>query len=178
MKKIIFFVLILEMAGIIAANVIYADKNAELSAVTIEVPEGLELTINKDISVETQDGSILIPEDTVIYPDYIFPNSTVNFHYEGTTERLYTSWDNIKEQNRLTELKNDAELKQQKWQKSTKTRGIIIGFVEGSAWLVLGGFLSLVLIKKDKIVVLIIFHFLAIVAILAILHLQGAYLIK
>ncbi|MCR4767947.1 MAG: hypothetical protein K5875_08310 [Saccharofermentans sp.] len=178
MKKIMFFVLILEMAGIIAANVICANRTAELSAVTIEVPEGLELTINKDISVEIQDGSILIPEDTVIHPDYIFPDSSVVFHYEGTTERLHTDWDNIKEQNKLKELKNEAELKQQKQQKSTKNRAIFIGFAEGSAWLVFGSFLSLVLIKKDKKAVLIICHIQAIAAIAAILYIQAAYLCK
>lgn len=76
-KFILFFVILLEILGIIAINVAYANSNAELFAVNISIPEGLELTLNKDISVQTRDESVIIPKDTVICPEYIFPDSTV-----------------------------------------------------------------------------------------------------
>ena len=174
-KLILFFVILLEILGVIAINVAYANSNAELFAVNISIPEGLELTLNKDISVQTRDESVIIPKDTVIYPEYIFPDSTVCFHFEGIKERVHTEWENIKEQNALESLKHDAELRRAEQQKSYKARGLIIGLAEGVLWLVVVGLLSLLLMKKEKYTLLIIIHFFIILAVSIILYINVRY---
>ena len=67
MKNVVAYIfLLLEAIGIIAASVIYANKADALSAIYIQVPEGMQLTFEKETEVNTRDGVLLIPEGTVI----------------------------------------------------------------------------------------------------------------
>lgn len=173
-KYIALVVILLEMIGILAINVIYANNSSKLIATNISIPDNLKLTIKEDISIESRDGSFIIPKDTVICPEYVFPDRKVCFHFEG--ERVHIEWEKIEEESILEELNHEAELKREEHQKDVKTRGLIIGVAEGVLWIVLGGLLSYALMKKEKYTLLIIIHFIFLLAVLLLLYSNANYL--
>ena len=175
-KYIALVVILLEMIGILAINVIYANNLSKLNATNISIPDNLKLTIKEDISKESRDGSFIIPKDTVICPEYVFPDRTVCFHFEGNKERVHIEWEKIEEESILEELNHEAELKREEHQKDVKTRGLIIGVAEGVLWIVLGGLLSYALMKKEKYTLLIIIHFIFFLAVLLLLYSNANYL--
>ena len=109
MKNVVaYLILLLETIGIIAASVIYANKASMHSAINIQVPDGMQLTLSKEIEIDTADGSIVLSEGTVVTPEYIFPHD-VHFQYEGMNQRIHADWDNFKEKQQLEALKVEAE---------------------------------------------------------------------
>lgn len=174
-KHYIFIVILIEIIGIVCISTLYAFNYSEFVVMNIAVPEGLKLTLNKDISINTNDGAILIPKDTVINPKYIFPDNTVCFYYNETTERLHTEWENIYEQGVLDDLKHEAELRQEAQQRKIKTRGLIVGIFIGVFWLFIGGIISFEIIKKEKYTLLTILHSIIIAVIVLILYSRVIY---
>ncbi len=177
MKKILAYVfLLLEMIGIVSIGFVYANKAAKLSAIDIHIPDGMHLTTNKDILITTQSDNITLPKDTVIIPEFVFPNNTVCFHYEGIAERLSASWDSFNEKDQLNALKIKAEQDLVDKTEKNKARTILLGFVVGIIWLVFGGVLSYFLLKYDKGFIVVIINIVAILIISVYLYSLKAYL--
>lgn len=176
MKNVVAYIfLLLEAIGIIAASVIYANKADALSAIYIQVPEGMQLTFEKETEVNTRDGVLLIPEGTVITPTDIFSNKDVCFYYEGY-ERLRTNWDNFKEKDQFESLLVKAEHDLEDRREASKIRYIAIGAAIGIGWLVIGGILSKFLFKHEKGVIVFIIHVAMIAFIAFYIHNLTAYL--
>jgi hypothetical protein len=176
MKNVVaYLILLLETIGIIAASVIYANKASMHSAINIQVPDGMQLTLSKEIEIDTADGSIVLSEGTVVTPEYIFPHD-VHFQYEGTNKRVHADWDNFKEKQQLEALKIKAEHDLEDRIEKGKFKCIAIGAAIGIVWLVLGGILSSMLIKHEKGIIAIIIHGIVIMIIIFNLYTLNAYL--
>ena len=121
MKNVVaYLILLLETIGIIAASVIYANKASMHSAINIQVPDGMQLTLSKEIEIDTADGSIVLSEGTVVTPEYIFPHD-VHFQYEGMNQRIHADWDNFKEKQQL-EAEPSPPLKRRNFQSISSSR--------------------------------------------------------
>lgn len=176
MKNVVAYLfLLLETIGIIAASVIYANKANTHNAISIQVPEGMQLTLSKEIEIDTADGSFVLSEGTVVTPEYIFPHD-VHFQYEGTNKRVHADWDNFKEKQQLEALKIKAEHDLEDRIEKGKFKCIAIGAAIGIVWLVLGGILSRLLIKHEKGFILVIIHGVVIAIIAFEIHSLTAYL--
>lgn len=149
-KKIPYFLLVIEVLMIFVVNVFYARFNASLNVSEIEVPEGMRLTLIKNISISTSEGTIVLPKDTIINPTFIFPDKTVYFNYENIImySHLHTSWESFIEQEQLEKLKEEAEHKTREKQSEIIKHGVIYGIVQASAWLLVIGTVTLIFVKK------------------------------
>lgn len=176
MKNVVAYLFLLfETIGIIAASVIYANKANMHNAISIQVPEGMQLTLSKEIEIDTADGSFVLSEGTVVTPEYIFPQD-VHFQYEGMSQRIHADWDNFKEKQQLEALKIEAEHDLEDRIEKGKFKCIAIGAAIGIVWLVLGGILSRLLIKHEKGFILVIIHGVVIAIIAFEIHSLTAYL--
>ena len=176
MKNVVAYLFLLfETIGIIAASVIYANKANMHNAISIQVPEGMQLTLSKEFEIDTADGSFVLSEGTVVTPEYIFPQD-VHFQYEGMNQRIHADWDNFKEKQQLEALKVEAEHDLEDRIEKGKFKCIAIGAAIGIVWLVLGGILSRLLIKHEKGIILVIIHGVVIAIIAFEIHSLTAYL--
>lgn len=176
MKNVVAYLFLLfETIGIIAASVIYANKANMHNAISIQVPEGMQLTLSKEIEIDTADGSFVLSKGTVVTPKYIFPQD-VHFQYEGMNQRIHADWDNFKEKQQLEALKIEAEHDLEDRIEKGKFKCIAIGAAIGIVWLVLGGILSRLLIKHEKGFILVIIHGVVIAIIAFEIHSLTAYL--
>lgn len=155
MKRIIVFVLlVLECLSLFAIVVhlfrYYANSQY---AFVIYIPEGMQLTLNTDYVVETDDGSLILPEGTSIVPTYVFPND-VCFEVESSKGRLHVDWKNIIEQVQLNELLETAKHNRQIAQKPTIIKGYILSVIICLAHLIIGTVISLRFLRKQKLKVL------------------------
>ena len=135
----------------------------------------MQLTLSKEIEIDTADGSFVLSEGTVVTPEYIFPHD-VHFQYEGTNKRVHADWDNFKEKQQLEALKIKAEHDLEDRIEKGKFKCIAIGAAIGIVWLVLGGILSRLLIKHEKGFILVIIHGVVIAIIAFEIHSLTAYL--
>lgn len=176
MKNVVAYLFLLfETIGIIAASVIYANKANMHNAISIQVPEGMQLTLSKEIEIDTADGSFVLSEGTVVTPEYIFPQD-VHFQYEGMSQRIHADWDNFKEKQQLEALKIEAEHDLEDRIEKGKFKCIAIGAAIGIVWLVIGGILCRLLIKHEKGFILVIIHGVVIAIIAFEIHSLTAYL--
>lgn len=176
MKNVVAYLFLLfETIGIIAASVIYANKANMHNAISIQVPEGMQLTLSKEIEIDTADGSFVLSEGTVVTPEYIFPQD-VHFQYEGMNQRIHADWDNFKEKQQLEALKVEAEHDLEDRIEKNTFKHIATGAAVGIGWLVIGGILSSMLIKHEKGIIAIIIHGIVIMIIIFNLYTLNAYL--
>lgn len=157
LKMTIAYILILiEVLSIFAINILYAKQKSQLVGYSICVPEGMELTINRDITVSTKDETKILKQNTTIYPSYIFPDKTVHFHFGETKEMFSVSWNNFVEQESLDRLKEEADQRFQVEQGKRIKKGVLVGVSQAIGWLIISGSLTILLIKKKKYNVLLI----------------------
>lgn len=176
MKKVItLFTLLIEFIGIFAICIITSMNYADHCGTEIIIPDGLQLTLNNDVSLSSNNGTVLISKDTVVVPDGIHDN-LVFFYHDSSTGRLHTSWENFKERQVLEDLQDDAEQRRVESQKSMKIRGVIFGVVLGLFWFILGCFVFFALLKKEKGILVVIINVLVIIAIAIYLYKLNAYL--
>ena len=176
MKNVVAYLFLLfETIGIIAASVIYANKANMHNAISIQVPEGMQLTLSKEIEIDTADGSFVLSEGTVVTPEYIFPQD-VHFQYEGMNQRIHADWDNFKEKQQLEALKVKAAHDLADRIEKNTFKHIATGVAVGLGWLVIGGILSRLLIKHQKGFILVIIHGVVIAIIAFEIHSLTAYL--
>jgi hypothetical protein len=152
-KTAAIILLILGAISIFASNMLTAIYDARwVSGEVIDIPKGMQLTISNDISLSSGGSNVHIEKDTKIYPYYIAPSGTVNFYYnnDGTEMDLIVTWNDVKEEALLNELKEESSRRISEAQKPIIKRGAITGAVQAAVWLVIGALLFFMLSKKDK----------------------------
>ena len=155
-KKLIACVLlVLEAAGIFAANFLYARhfSNFSISAHTIE--NDIELTVSKDVSLFDRGGNVELIKGTVIHPVYVAKNGqdyTVYFNYTDTVEHvcLSTEGSSFEEQDKIEKLMQMIEQKRSDEKFAEIKNGFLAGIKQAALWLVAGGILTFILTKKEK----------------------------
>ena len=179
MKNVVaYFFFLLEIIGIIAVSVIIASRDSVHFATVIKIPEGMQLTLEKEIEVDTRDGVNVVPEGTVIIPEEISPYKDVIFSYDGY-EWLRTNWDNFKEKDQFESLLVKAEHDREDAILKNHIRLIGIGVAIAAGWLLIGGFLTRLSIKHEKGIFAVIFLHVAVIAIIALfLFTLNTYLCK
>ena len=154
MKKTATIVLlILGAISIFLSNMLTAIYDARwISGEVIDIPKGMQLTISNDISLSSGGSDVHIEKDTIIFPYYIAPSGTLNFHYniDGTEMDLIVTWKDVKEEALLNELKEESNRRISEAQKPIIKRGAVAGAVQAAIWLVIGALLAFMLSKKDK----------------------------
>ncbi len=173
-KVIIYTLLFLEVVGIFALNMKVARHNADHCSSLIEIPDGTLLTINRDITLKINNEDVFIPKGTMIIPQSIRAN-VISFFYDETGERLDTSWDSIKEQNVLENLRESAEIRRRDHQQRFIMKGAFTGVAEGIGWLIVGGILNYWFIRNNRYKALMIIH--AFVSIVIVVLLVSAILL-
>ena len=170
MRKVTLIILIfIEFLGIFATEIHYSRYYANSHcAFEIHVPDGIQLTTSKEISLNVDNETIVLPAGTVIVPTYIFPND-VCFNIEPSEYRMHAELSCFKEQEKLNELLNQAEQIRLDEQKPIIQRGFVKGIVLGTLWFVIGTFISWLLLKKNKNKVLFICHAIVSIIIFALL---------
>lgn len=167
-KAVIWFLIFFEFMGIFSSSMHYSRYYANSHcAFEIQVPDGIQLTTCKEISVNTEDETIVLPEGTVIAPTYIFPND-VCFNLESTDKRIHSEWSSFKEQDQLNELADQAEKRRQNEQKPIIQKGFVKGLAFGFCWSVIGVLFSGLLLKKRKNKILYLGHAFILAIIIAI----------
>ncbi|MEE3473572.1 MAG: hypothetical protein VZR24_23335 [Butyrivibrio hungatei] len=178
MKNVVaYLVFLLEMVGIIAVCVIIGNEDARHFATVVPIPDGMQLTLEKEIEVNTIDGALLMPEGTVIIPEEIFPDKVVVFNYEGY-ERLRLDGEKFKEKDQFGPLLVEAEHNHEDAVLKNKLLYIAIGIAIAAGWLVIGGFLTQLSIKHEKGLISVILHGVVIAIIVFCLFIPRFYLCK
>ena len=155
MKKImIYSLLLIDIIGIFLICFVSAKNKANHCGAVIEIPEGMQLTVNNNVSVD--DEEILILSDTVIVPQMI-QNDAVYFYDDKSNKIVFTEFQNFKEQALLDDLQDYAEQKKINDQKKYMRHGIILGCVFGICWLGIEVLLSCWLVNKKRIKALFVF---------------------
>lgn len=176
MKNVIISVtLLVEFIGIFAICIITAMNYANHCGTEIIIPDGLQLTLNNDVSLPSNGGTVLISKDTVVVPVGIHDN-LVFFYHESSSSRLHTTWSNFKEQQILKKIEDDAEQRRIESQKHMMIRGVVLGVVLGLLWVVLGGFIFLKMLKKGITTPVMIINVLVILFIIIYLYKLNAYM--
>lgn len=154
--KMAYVLIFLEVLIIFAVNVFDAKQQSKWVGYMIHVPENMKLTINKDISVSANDETILLKQNTTIEPSYIYPDSTVFFHFGETEEMLSVSWNCFVEQEQLETLKKEADQEYQAAQSKRMKNGVLVGVAQATSWLIIAGLITILLTKRKKYNILLI----------------------
>lgn len=187
MRKIaVAIILLIETISVFIISMDYAKKKASHWYAEIKIPDGLQLTIEKDVSVfvlpldnlstETVASNIVISKGEKISPIWI-GDSSVTFFYEKTGERHNISWEYIKEQDLLKDLNSDAEERTISERNKIILNGIFVSIAISMCFLIVGSFISVLFAKKHKNIALILFHVITIV-IISILFINSFLLLE
>ena len=166
-KIVVAIILLIETISVFLISVDYAKKKASHWYAEVKIPVGLQLTIEKDVSVfvltqdsysnETVASDVVISKWEKISPIWI-RDSSITFYYEKTGERHTISSDNIKEQGLLKDLNSDAEERTIYERNVIILNGILISIAISVCVLIVGSFISVLFMKKQKNKILILFH--------------------
>lgn len=172
MKRVIFIILLfIEVLGLFAISIIYAQKKADSCGAIIVIPTDFRLTLANDVFVSDIRNDYCIPKNSTIEPCHIECYSV--YFYDKTTEvMVVTSWENIKEKNKLMQLEKEAEAKKQNDQKAFIKSGILAGFLIGCIWLFVGLVLTVRFNKEKRTAGLITVHLLTIIIIMIVCYLS------
>ncbi|MBR4948697.1 MAG: hypothetical protein IKZ29_09065 [Clostridiales bacterium] len=156
-KIVVYIIVVLEAVGILVLNISAGKKKADHCGAAIEVPVGMQLTLKQEYSITNGNSSVDIQEGTIIVPGSI-RNNEVSFIHEESQTKLNVSWDYFNEKDQLIKLKNEAEQRKLDQQKKYIKRGVLLGVIECSCWIIISCVLSLICIRKQLFTLLIIFH--------------------
>ena len=160
-KQFVIILIFLEIIGILAVGFLYTRWRSSFCVYAIEIPEGMQLTTNKPLELNTTEGAVSIKEgETVIPIGAVKPY--VYFLLEQGNSVFSSSWDNFVEEVNLDELQKDADIKSEAARKTLLTKGLISIIVVVLCWLVLVSTASFVLLKKKHTKALLIGHVIAI----------------
>ena len=152
MKNVVAYLFfLLEMIGIIVICVIIGNVDARHIATVVPISDGMQLTIEKDTEVISSDGPLVVPEGTVIIPEEIFPDKVVVFSYDGY-ERLRADGDSFKEKDQFEPLLVQAKHNHDDAVLKSKLIHIAVGVAIAAGWLLIGGFLTQLSIKHEKVI--------------------------
>lgn len=176
MKNVVaYFIFLLEIIAIIAICVMIGNVYADHIATVVPIPDGMQLTFEKETEVISGDGPILVPEGAVIIPEEIFPNKVVVFSYDGY-ERLRADGDSFKEKDQFAPLLVQAKYNHDDAVLKSKLLHIAIGVAIAAVWLLIGGFLTQLSIKHEKEILAVILHVVGIAIIALFLFTLNTYL--
>lgn len=173
MKKYISYILlIIEAVAIFALCMNAAKKKAEHWYVQPIIPDGMLLTIADEAAVfdfsidnpSEKASYVTIPVGSVVEPVWI-GGSFVTFVYEETGNRYQLDNEYFIEQDQLKELCKAAEEKTAAERKAIILNGILISSAVTVCSLIVGGFITLLCIKKLKYTTLIVIHTIALIII-------------
>ena len=150
MKKALPYILIiLEIIAIIFINYRLGVIDANQCGKFIQVPDGLELTLNKDIPVSKDDEEFVLKEGMTFTPISIHVDSVLAMYDANSgsfvnigifidnspvdedmdTTSVVINWSDIKEQDQLQVLKNEADQKYQDDRNQCIKDGLVRGAV-------------------------------------------------
>ena len=177
-KKLIIFVLILlETLGIIAIGFLFAKRRASYCVYNAKIPDGMQLTMNKDISlIGLNNSTIELPEGTKVIPFGGIIVDSVEFNVEGKDEILSANINCFCEIDQLKEIQNDAAQMTLTAQRRVVLQGLIICSIIGICWIVLAVPFSVYLLKKNNTKMLFCGHF-VIIGILFVIVATSAVLV-
>ena len=171
---LIAIILLIETISVFLIGMDYVKKKASHWHAEVKIPDGLQLTIEKDVSVfvltqdsvtnETVASDVVISEGEKISPIWI-RDSSLTFYYEKTGERHTISSDSIKEQDLLKDLNSDADERTISERNDIILNGFLISIAISLCVLIAGIFISVRLMKKQKNKLLILIHVVIIVVI-------------
>ena len=171
MKKAFPFILIvIEIICIIFINYKLGLFDAKSCSKNIQVPDGLELTLNKDVPVSKGEDEFILNEGITFTPVSIHSDSVLAMYdinsgsfvnigvfidnspadEDMDTTSVIISWNDIKEQDQLQALKQEAEQKYQDDRNQFIRNGILRGIGIAAVWMIIGVAVTAVLIRKDK----------------------------
>lgn len=166
MRRIIIFIILLaEAFGVFSFSFVIAKKEADHCGSVIQVPEGMRLTFDQDVSITTDEGDIMFSAGTIIIPEMIQRNE-VYFFYEDVGVILNVGCESFTELDELNALREKAEKKKIDDQRLYIMRGVVLGCICGVGWVIIGYFINIWLIKKNRKKVLITINAIAVVLIL------------
>lgn len=174
MKRfVVVCILAIEILAILAGFIFEGKRKADIVVADIVIPQGTLLTVTKDISVSNGEETIIIHAGTKIVPlsmsgsDVLFrwdENETpldadaANSGELGSVDNwvaelehtFITDVADFEEQNLISNLVSEAEKRSAKMKKQYVQQSIIKGAVIALGWLIIGGLLSIVLMKKNR----------------------------
>lgn len=186
MKKVFPYILIVvEIIAIIFINYRLGLIDSWHCGKFIQVPDGLELTLNKDVSITKGDNEIQLQEGRTFTPVSIHTDIVVvmydinsdsfvnigvfldNSHPDENMDAtsLMIKWSDIKEQDQLQILQQEAEQKYQYDRNQFIKNGIMRGIGIAAVWMIIGVVVTTLLIKKDKAGIAIILQIISTVLI-------------
>ena len=179
MKKAFPYILIiLEIIAIIFINYRLGVIDANHCGKIIQVPDGLELTLNKDVTVSKGDDEIELKEGMTFTPMSIHVDSVLAMYDSDSgsfvnigvfidnssadedmdTTSVVINWSDIKEQDQLQVLKNEADQKYQDDRNQCIKDGLVRGAVIAAVWTLICAAVTTILIKKSKAGIAIVLH--------------------
>lgn len=174
MKRfVVVCILAIEILAILAGFIFEGKRKADIVVADIVIPQGTLLTVTKDISVNNGEETYIIHAGTKIVPlsmsgsDVLFrwdENETLldadatNSGELGSVDnwvaelehKFITDVADFEEQNLISNLVSEAEERSAKMKKQYVQQSIIKGAVIALGWLIIGGLLSIVLMKKNR----------------------------
>ena len=67
-KQFVIILIIVEIVGILAVGLLYAKWRSSYCVYAVEIPEGMQLTTNKSLELNTIDGAVSIKEGEIVFP--------------------------------------------------------------------------------------------------------------
>lgn len=174
MKRfVVVCILAIEILAILAGFIFEGKHKADIVAADIVIPQGTLLTVTKDISVNNGEETYIIHAGTKIVPlsmsgsDVLFrwdENETLldadatNSGEQGSIDNWVAKLEHafiintadFEEQDLISNLVSEAEERSAKMKKQYVQQSIIKGAVIALGWLIIGGLLSIVLMKKNR----------------------------
>lgn len=164
MKKVLVLIfLLIEFMGLFAILAHLAKGSIKGFGYKVEIPEGMVLTTSREVYYEESD--IVISEGTTVIPTEIKSNR-IYISFEGE-DRITCSWSDFVEQSQLNELLDEAYQRRLDENAPVIVRGIVIGFAIGICWIAAGAIVSHLILKMQKIKMLVIGHIVVCVLIFA-----------
>ncbi len=157
-KAISFICLFVECAAILVVFITYSKEYSRHFSSSIQIPNDMQLTLCRDIHIDSEGEDITIEEGSLIIPFAIRNDEKVEFIHDGTDEFLTVSWNDFKELDELKKLKNEAEETRNNNQRTCLICGIIGGVITSVIWYTAGYLLTKFIVRKGKYRLLVIIH--------------------
>lgn len=155
MKKVlILLMLLIESVGLFAIQRHLSIAKSWYVPVKNEVPEGFQLTTQREIINDWIDYSVVVPAGTTVVPTYLSAD-LINFEYSSpdsnSHDLILAVPEDFVEQDQIAQIFKDYQNKAEQIRKPIIRRGIVYGVVCGLCWFIFGGISSLLLLRKQKL---------------------------
>lgn len=172
-RLVVVCILVIEILAILSGFIFEGKRKADIVVADIVIPQGTLLTVTKDISVSNGEETYIIHAGTKIVPlsmsgsnvlfswdenETLLDADATNSGEQGSIDNwvaelehtFITDVADFEEQNLISNLVSEAEERSAKMKKQYVQQSIIKGAVIALGWLIIGGLLSIVLMKKNR----------------------------